>query len=703
MFIRSRSALFRFLLTVVLVISQFFVKTPPVAAQDAGAPYWLVRSMDTHEYGVAQPLGLAFSPLSEEFLIWGADGAITAVSKDEQPTGTFSLSETVEDPLNVAFDSSSDSLFVLNRGRSELAKIHAGPDGLPLPAARAAARFNTQSLGLQDARGLTFDPNSGRLFILDAQVGQILFLRPNAASGFQGAEQRIKLPMEAAGQLRGIAFNPQNGHLVTADPDQQRLYELSQGGDVVSTYDLSPLGLGETGSLLFASSTDRTDDPATMNLFMLAGGQIVELALVAPAALPSGTPLLPAALVRTVDMSNNAWSPSSPDPSGIDYWPLTGRFLTTDSEVEEMPPYWAGANVFDADPSGALASTCTTFTSNPVGTAWNNYANEPTGVAINPVNNRIYISDDSGGGKLFEIYWGLDGTYCTADDVVTRINFSTDLEDVAYGNNRIFLAGGVDAEVWTWDLGPNGVLGGGDDGPVTHFDTASLGFSDLEGIGYNADAGTLFIVSTNGSDKYLGETTLSGTLLRAYDLSFMSGGGNLRSDVTYAPSSANPAIKNIYIVSRGVDNGADPNENDGKWWEVSIGSIPSNTPTITPTGTATRTPGPTGTSTNTPTVTPTFTSTPIPTNTSTVQTLTFAPVADASIYAGSPTTNFGSATRLEVDNSPLKHFLLKFTVSGLNGRQVTSAKLRLFSTGSSNYGGDFRRVADSSWQEGTVN
>src|SRR5829696_6572388 len=31
---------------------------------------------------------------------------------------------------------------------------------------------------------------------------------------------------------------------------------------------------------------------------------------------------------------------------------------------------------------------------------------------------------------------------------------------------------------------------------MTHWDTAALGFHDLEGIGYNQDSGTLFIVST---------------------------------------------------------------------------------------------------------------------------------------------------------------------------------------------------------------
>ena len=61
----------------------------------------------------------------------------------------------------------------------------------------------------------------------------------------------------------------------------------------------------------------------------------------------------------------------------------------------------------------------------------------------------------------------------------------TDAEDVAYGNNTLFIAGGIDAEVYSIPLGANGVLGGGDDGAMTHFDTLALGFTDMEGLGYN--------------------------------------------------------------------------------------------------------------------------------------------------------------------------------------------------------------------------
>ena len=84
-------------------------------------------------------------------------------------------------------------------------------------------------------------------------------------------------------------------------------------------------------------------------------------------------------------------------------------------------------------------------------------------------------------------------------------------------------------------------------------------------------------------------------------------------------------------------------------------------------------------------------------------TLTFTPIADTYIEAGRPTTNFGSATTLQVDNSPVKHFLLKFSVAGIGTRTVASAKLRLYSVDSSSSGGTFYRVSDTSWGETTVN
>jgi hypothetical protein len=135
-----------------------------------------------------------------------------------------------------------------------------------------------------------------------------------------------------------------------------------------------------------------------------------------------------------------------------------------------------------------------------------------------------------------------------------------------------------------------------------------------------------------GVQNYLGETTLLGTLVNAYDLSFMGTTGNIRSDVAYAPSSQDPSVKHIYICSRGIDNNTNRLENDGQVWEIAL-STPSATATFTPeaSDTPTSTATPTATSTPTPTNTATATITSTPTQTPLQQPALLAPAAGAQL------------------------------------------------------------------------
>jgi chitodextrinase len=84
-------------------------------------------------------------------------------------------------------------------------------------------------------------------------------------------------------------------------------------------------------------------------------------------------------------------------------------------------------------------------------------------------------------------------------------------------------------------------------------------------------------------------------------------------------------------------------------------------------------------------------------------TLTFSANADTYVQADQPTTNYGSSNQIVADASPVRHTLLKFVVTGVAGRRVASAKLFLQCVDPSGKGGNFHRVADSSWGEGTVN
>ena len=78
--------------------------------------------------------------------------------------------------------------------------------------------------------------------------------------------------------------------------------------------------------------------------------------------------------------------------------------------------------------------------------------------------------------------------------------------------------------------------------------------------------------------------------------------------------------------------------------------------------------------------------------------LTFGPVADAYIEQDLPTSNFGTSTSEQVDNSPVKRNLMRFTVTGIGTQGVASAKLRLYCVNQSGFGGDVRSLTGA-WTE----
>ena len=221
--------------------------------------------------------------------------------------GTRVISEVQDDPLNVAFDKKSGSLFVFNRGKSELVKIKADGKGLP-NASALPTRFAVKAFGIKDPQGIAFDSGDGRLFILDAGNAQIVSVAPHPTLGFDANEairsnkvQRISLKKLGTGSFRGMAYNPGNGHLYVSEPAQKRLYELTQNGELVSTFDLAALGINDPSAMTFAPSVDNTDDPNIQDLFILDNGQaarisdsqIVELSLVAPPRSRPGQPCCP--------------------------------------------------------------------------------------------------------------------------------------------------------------------------------------------------------------------------------------------------------------------------------------------------------------------------------------------------------------------------------------------------------------------------
>ena len=85
------------------------------------------------------------------------------------------------------------------------------------------------------------------------------------------------------------------------------------------------------------------------------------------------------------------------------------------------------------------------------------------------------------------------------------------------------------------------------------------------------------------------------------------------------------------------------------------------------------------------------------------ETLVFAPVADTYVDAASPTANFDGDARLRADALPPRVSYLRFVVSGVNGRPVEQARLRLEVSGPSAVtAGTVHAISNHSWNEATL-
>ncbi|MGH7495273.1 MAG: Calx-beta domain-containing protein [bacterium] len=560
---------------------------PSTASAQKSASAYLrrVREIATRDFGIPNPQGLTFSPSADALFVLAAANTTSAaagapklamIDALEDLAGSLDLASVPASPITMVFDNKLKRLLFYDVPSKHLIAIQTNAKGQPDPA--LMTRFEANELDLQNPVGMALDPNGGSLFILDQAPSQLVRIDPGPQSSMDGADalkktrvSQIDLQHTGVLDLRGLAFNPADGHLYLVSPEHQTVYELTTAGQIVATRDLGAANvqLVKPEAMVFAPSGDLTDDPEDMSLYIVdnkpdhegfGGSQIVELSFISPLETDySAAAMLSARLVKMTQTSK--WSPPSPDPMGAAYIPSSKRLMISDSEVDEMSIF-KRVNVYETTLSGSVLSTAQTTS----------FSKEPTGVAFNPSNGHIFISDDDL-AKVFEIDPGADGKYFSKDDVRTSFNTkgskSIDAEGITFGNGYLYIADGVNSEIYEFRPGANGRFDGqkpaGDD-QVSHFDTKALGIPDPETVEFNSTSGTLYITGY-GSRKVI-ETTTSGELLDVIDIAFLK--ATNPSGMAYAPSSLNPAVMNLYIVARGVDNNSNRKENDGKLFEISI-------------------------------------------------------------------------------------------------------------------------------------
>jgi hypothetical protein len=255
-------------------------------AQAEPAHLRLVRVFDL-DFPMPHAAGLAFSPTAEAFLALansvdrqnpGETSRLTLVTPFEDFTGAEDL-PAISSPINLAFDSKADRLLLFDLPNQELIAIEADPAGY-LEASKVT-RFAAQAYGVQNPQGMAVDPASGALYILNGSGSRITRIQPDPSAGFDGAAAlaegritQIDLDTPGLGELRGLAFNPMDGHLYFMNPVKRILYEAHLDGRLVNTRGLPvhEVGLRDPQGIVFAPSADLTDDPAQMHLFLMDSG-----------------------------------------------------------------------------------------------------------------------------------------------------------------------------------------------------------------------------------------------------------------------------------------------------------------------------------------------------------------------------------------------------------------------------------------------
>jgi hypothetical protein len=542
----------------------------------AGTSAQEVRTVWASDLGIGRPEGLTFAPDRDELLVAASSAGRTELVRlgfDEDVLGRLVL-PPVDHVSTLAYDVRRGVLTVVDgTDRLEVA----GSDlGIARPS---AVRVDVSTVELGDPLAAAFDSVSGDWVVVDGTNHAIV------RSSESGESSRRSVGAGAV-RLRGpAALNSTDGSLYVLTQNERSLLAIDETGAVQETIDMSAIDLVSPTAMTFAPSSDTTDDPERLNLFVADAGDadslggVVEVSLATTAPLASEPVIETATLVRETDTSS--WVPGSPDPSGVVYLPGDDVLTVVDSEVDETTGAgYHDVNMWMTNRAGLVVGTGTTWTSSAGG--YPAYSKEPTGLgydpATGPATDRLFISDDSASG-VHVVQRGPDGVFGTADDSVGFVATATgDVEDPELVDGVLYQLDGVSSEIYRIDP-VDGIFGNADDS-MTNFDIGYLGPTDWEGLASDPTRGTLY-VGARATDQIF-EITTGGDLVRIIEVDVVG----IRYISGLATALDSGGTLSFFIVDRAVDNGADSKENDGKLFEVQVGDPvpPSNLPPVATAG-----------------------------------------------------------------------------------------------------------------------
>ncbi len=542
---------------------------------------------EAEDLGV-RPVGIGFDPGSQTLLVAGRNGAgsgsVQGMTTFARLGAAGALPAGMTLTPGTAFDALQQRL-VTATATDALVSVPA-TGGHLVPGARSAATSVRGISGLRTATGAAVDA-----------AGLTLVLAPDGrVSVIAGDTVSRQVSLAAAGEaLRGLAIRG-DGHLFSIGAASRTLYEFDAVGSLLSSRNLSSLGIASPQGMVFAPSADSTDAASTTNLYLADAGRtdgtgagVVELSLAAPtfSQALAAAPATSVNLVKTVNTGNgSALNPDSPDPSGLAYIPANStsnsarndKLVIVDGEVEET----TGAGFHNANAWWAVRSNISTSLTEDTTKAPTSPINkEPVGAAYDPVRKELYIVRDGGTSRVWVYNAATMAQVRTFDVAVAPYN-DLDAEGLGFGNGVLYMVDAKDNDLVKVQPGTDGIVGQGSGSAadiVTNYDLQQYGQMEPEGLDVHPVTGNIWVVSNHlsgGNPDPMLEMSPNGALVSTSSIA--AANPNSAAGLTFAPPSAGGSGWNIYISDRMLDNSQDPNENDGRIYEFSINGGGGNTP-----------------------------------------------------------------------------------------------------------------------------
>jgi DNA-binding beta-propeller fold protein YncE len=187
---------------------------------------------------------------------------------------TGKVSRRSNEPEDVAWDERGGSLYVADDDKDLVSRFDPGRDGwLGTSDDRSSVVLDARAFGSRDPEGLGYRASDRSIFLTDER-GSLIFHVSRGGDGRLGTrDDRVSHYRARRINMRhpeDIEFDPVSGHVFIVSSTHETIAEVTVGGTLVRTIDVSFAGLVNPSGIAFAPGSN---DPSERHLYVADRGE----------------------------------------------------------------------------------------------------------------------------------------------------------------------------------------------------------------------------------------------------------------------------------------------------------------------------------------------------------------------------------------------------------------------------------------------